>query len=79
VGIDGDKWMLRAVVTGPSVTSDATIARVDAFLSHIAVDRGPGAHAEGEVLELAAPPGQIDFDNMPAAPDVSGAPDAEAS
>jgi hypothetical protein len=68
VGIDGDKWMVRAVVTGPSVTSDATIARVDALLSRLAVDRGSAAHAEGEVLELAPPPGQIDFDAMPARP-----------
>lgn len=75
VGIDGDKWMLRAVVTGPSLLSDATIARVDAFLSHIAVERGTDARAEGEVLELAPPPGQIDFDAMPQAPAV--ADDAE--
>jgi hypothetical protein len=70
VGIDGDRWMLRAVVTGPSVTSDETIQRVDAFLSRIAVERGSEAHAEGEVLELSAPPGQVDFDAMPAAPSI---------
>lgn len=62
VGIDGDKWMIRAVVRGPSVLTDATIARVDALLSRIAVDRGIAAHAEGEVLELATPPGEVDQD-----------------
>lgn len=62
VGIDGDKWMIRAVVRGPSVLTDATIARVDALLSRIAVERGSGAHAEGEVLELAPPMGEVDQD-----------------
>lgn len=76
VGIDGDKWMLRAVVTGPSVTSDATIERVDALLSRIAVERGSEARAEGEVLELTPPPGQVDFDAMPSSPSIGedGAP-----
>ncbi len=76
VGIDGDKWMLRAVVTGPSVTSDATIERVDALLSRIAVERGSEARAEGEVLELTPPPGQVDCDGMPSSPSIGedGAP-----
>ena len=52
VGIDGDRWVLRAVVTGPTVTEDATIARVDAFLSQCAVDRGEEAIPTGTVLEL---------------------------
>ncbi len=65
VGIDGDKWMLRAVVTGPSVLSDATVARVNALLSNIAVERGTDARAEGEVLALKAPPGELDYDSFP--------------
>lgn len=72
LGIDGERWMLRAVVTGPSVTSDATIARVDALLSQIAVDRGIDARAEGEVLALQAPPGELDYSAFPDVPqDVS--------
>ena len=65
VGVDGDKWMLRAVVTGPSVLSDATVDRVDALISHIAVHRGSDARAEGEVIELSPPPGQVDYASMP--------------
>lgn len=57
VGIDGDRWVLRAVVTGPSVTEDATIARVDAFLSQCAVDRGDQPIPTGTVLELSPPAG----------------------
>lgn len=68
VGIDGERWMLRAVVTGPSVNSDETIARVDALLSNIAVERGTDARAEGEVLALKAPPGELDYDAFPDSP-----------
>jgi hypothetical protein len=70
--------MIRAVVRGPSVLSDATIARVDALLSRIAVDRGAAAHAEGEVLELATPPGEVDQDrwNAMVARNTEGTDDA---
>lgn len=57
VGIDGDRWILRAVVMGPSVTEDETIARVDAFLSQCAVERGDAPMPAGTVMELSAPPG----------------------
>ncbi len=57
VGIDGDRWLLRAVVTGPGATSDATVARVDALLSQCAVDRGSEALAAGTVLPLKPPAG----------------------
>ncbi|GIG54683.1 DUF3710 domain-containing protein [Demequina activiva] len=57
VGIDGDRWVLRAVVTGPSVAEDSTIARVDAFLSQCAVERGDEAIPTGTVLELTPPAG----------------------
>lgn len=60
VGIDGDRWLLRAVATGGSVTTDAAVARVDALLSRIAIDRGEEALTVGEVMELKAPPGHLD-------------------
>lgn len=58
-GIEGDTWMIRAVCSGPSVTHDAVVARVDAFLSMCAVDRGDGMEPAGTVLALADPPGGI--------------------
>lgn len=58
LGIDGDRWLLRAFVNGPGVTSDETIARVNAYLSQIAIDRGTQARAAGEVLPLTQPPGE---------------------
>jgi len=57
VGIDGDRWLLRAVVMGPSVAEDATVARVDALLSQCAVDRGTEALPRGTVMALSKPPG----------------------
>lgn len=65
LGVDGDKWMLRAVVTGPTVLAEETIDRVNRLLTHIAVERGNDARAEGEVLELSPPPGEVDFDKLP--------------
>ena len=45
-GVEGDTWMIRAVSSGPSVTHDAVVAKVDAFVSQCAVD--PAAVADLE-------------------------------
>jgi hypothetical protein len=57
VGVDGDRWLLRAVVVGPGATSDATVERVDALLSQCAVERGTEALGAGTVLPLRPPAG----------------------
>ena len=57
LGIDGDRWLLRAVIMGPSVAEDSTVARVDALLSQCAVDRGDQALPRGTVMALSKPPG----------------------
>jgi len=63
-GIEGDTWMIRAVSSGPSVTHDDVVARVDAFISRCAVDRsvveGQADAPAGSVLPLGDPPGQMD-------------------
>jgi len=63
-GIEGDAWMIRAVSSGPSVTHDDVVARIDAFLSRCAVDRSAAAGEAdapaGSVLPLSDPPGQMD-------------------
>jgi len=60
-GIEGETWMIRAVSAGPSVTHDDVVARVDAFISHCAVDRsvvpGQADAPAGSVFPLEAPPG----------------------
>jgi hypothetical protein len=57
VGIEGDRWMLRAVVGGREPLSDECVAKVDAFLSRCAVDRGDAAHGVGRIMPLAFPVG----------------------
>ena len=63
-GIEGDSWMIRAVSSGPSVTHDDVVARIDAFISRCAVDRsaaeGQADAPAGSVLALSDPPGQMD-------------------
>lgn len=63
-GIEGDDWLIRAVSSGPSVTHDDVVAKVDAFISQCAVDRSAvegGAEAPaGSVLPLSDPPGGMD-------------------
>ena len=43
-GVEGDTWLIRAVSSGPSVTHDDVVAKVDAFVSRCAVD--PAAVAD---------------------------------
>jgi hypothetical protein len=60
-GVEGDNWLIRAVSSGPSVTHDDVVSRVDAFLSHCAVDADAIADAEaGSVIPLSDPPGGMD-------------------
>lgn len=60
-GVEGDTWMIRAVSSGPSVTHDAVVAKVDAFVSRCAVDAAATSGAEpGSVLRLTDPPGGMD-------------------
>lgn len=69
-GVDGDRWLLKAVTMGPSAHTDATRARINALLSQCAVDRGPLPMIAGTVLILDLPT----FHKGAAA-----APDADAS
>ena len=73
-GIEGDTWMIRAVSSGPSVTHDDVVARVDAFVSHCAVDLEAVANAEpGEVVPLTDPPGGMDAEGAAALLDADSA------
>ncbi|MGC4174126.1 DUF3710 domain-containing protein [Demequina sp.] len=69
-GIEGDDWMIRAVSSGPSVTHDDVVARVDAFISLCAVDRsameGAADAPAGSVLALRAPAGEVAADDAAA-------------
>ncbi len=57
-GVDGERWMIRASVGGPSALTDATVAKVDALVSRCAVERGDDVIVSGRVMALAFPTGQ---------------------
>jgi len=60
-GAEGDTWLIRAVSSGPSVTHDTVVAKVDAFVSRCAVDPEAVANADpGTVIPLTDPPGGMD-------------------
>lgn len=89
-GIEGDRWMIRAASSGPSVTADAVVARIDALLSRCAVDVSAANLATddpepGTVLPLGTPPGEMDIEALKAeaaaaaeAGDAGDVPDAGA-
>jgi hypothetical protein len=58
LGVDGDGWVLRAVAAGPGVTTDASVARMDAFVSQCAVAMPDDPPPAGTVMELSAPQGE---------------------
>lgn len=57
VGIEGDRWMLRAVVGGREPVSDECVTKVNAFLSRCAVERGDAAFSPGSIMPLKLPEG----------------------
>ncbi len=59
VGVQGDDWLLRVSVTGPTVTRDATVRHVDAFLSRLVIDASHRV-PPGSPLELRLPAGGED-------------------
>lgn len=62
VGAAGERWLIRASVVGRSSLSDATVAKVDAFLSQCAVDRGEVPFGVGAVIPLGFPEGEADVE-----------------
>jgi hypothetical protein len=58
IGIEGDRWMIRASVSGASALTDVSAARIYDLLSRCAVERGDEAVSPGAVMELRFPEGQ---------------------
>lgn len=56
VGVDGPRWFLRALLTGPAATDDAAAAPLVAMLRDAVVVRGDEAMPAREPLELKLPP-----------------------
>lgn len=59
VGVEGDRWTIRAVVQGGTALDKDVVAKVDDFLSRCAVDRGPINYGPGTVIPLELPDGEV--------------------
>ncbi|MBN2176090.1 MAG: DUF3710 domain-containing protein [Demequinaceae bacterium] len=69
VGIEGDRWMLRAVVGGRNPLTDECVAKVNNLLSHCAVDRGEEPLTPGTIMPLAFPVGGSPVETTEMAPE----------
>jgi len=55
LGVDGPRWFLRGLVTGPAAVEDAALAPLIEAFRHVAVDRGDEAMVVREPLPLRLP------------------------
>ncbi len=56
VGVDGPKWFLRGVISGPAASSDARAGIVEDVFRSIVVNRGTEPLPPRELLTLRVPP-----------------------
>jgi hypothetical protein len=76
VGVDGPRWFLRALLTGPAATDPAEAAVLEAALRDVVVDRGSEAMAVRHPLPLHLPR-EVTEQGVPGAPP-GEAPEGEA-
>lgn len=76
VGVDGPRWLLRAVFTGPAATNPAQAAPLEDALREVVVSRGGDALPPRDPLPLALPQEILDQaeDAEPEAQQAPGAP-----
>ena len=55
VGVDGPRWFLRGLLTGPAATEDAAAAPLITAMRQVAVDRGTDPMTVREALPLVLP------------------------
>ena len=55
VGIDGDRWFLRAAISGAAAVNESDIELVDEILANVQIDRGNHAMAHGELFTIDMP------------------------
>lgn len=55
LGVDGPRWFLRAILSGPAASDDAVAARFERILSEVVVVRGSEAMAPQELIPLHMP------------------------
>ncbi len=55
VGVEGPRWVLRAVISGAAMQNPALTAEVEEIIRSVVVVRGEGAMAPTEVIQLRMP------------------------
>jgi Protein of unknown function (DUF3710) len=71
IGVDGPRWFVRAMVTGPASTDPVQAKRLEESFRGTIVDRGGEAMAPRELLPLRMPRDAVEQPPTPAAPDRS--------
>ena len=81
IGVDGPRWFLRALLTGPAATDRAAAAALEAALKDVVVVRGTDPMAVRDPLPMRLPKdvGQLDPAGLEgqAAPEETAAPSLE--
>jgi hypothetical protein len=57
IGVDGDRWFLRIVVSGAGAVDLQAIEEVDELISDVVVHRGDQAMGPGDALRVVLPEG----------------------
>ena len=65
VGVDGPRWFLRGLLTGPAATEDDAAAPLLAALEQVAVVRGGEAMAVRDPLPIVLPADAVHVDGPP--------------
>jgi hypothetical protein len=55
IGVDGPRWFLRGVLTGPEIYQPETYSKLIALYRSVAVNRGDTALPPGELLPITLP------------------------
>ena len=55
IGVEGPRWVLRAVISGAAMQNPALTAEVEEIIRSVVVVRGEGAMAPTEVIQLRMP------------------------
>lgn len=71
VGVDGPRWFLRGLLTGPASTDPAQAKRLEDAFRQVVVQRGGDAMAPRDMLPLHLPREALELPHPPAEPDRS--------
>lgn len=55
VGVDGDRWFLRAAISGAAAVSEIEINQMDQLIANIKVERGIHPMPPGELMTFSMP------------------------